>query len=94
MAIFPNAFARLKPLSQGHLAHPASILGGTAHTQRTVQSRQAAPRTLPFTSLPQEPEDARITGGTRSLDRRLLALNVSGTRKAVMPQPMNLLKSA
>jgi hypothetical protein len=31
-------------------------------------------------SLSKEPEDARITGGTRSLDRRLLALNLSGSR--------------
>ena len=30
-------------------------------------------------ALPKEPEDARLTGGTRSLDRRLLALNVAGT---------------
>jgi hypothetical protein len=29
--------------------------------------------------VPGEPEDARITGGTRSLDRRLLALNLSGS---------------
>ena len=27
-------------------------------------------------TLPKEPEDARMTGGTRSLDRRLLALNL------------------
>ncbi len=32
-----------------------------------------------FARLPQEPEDARITGVTRSLNRRLLALNVSGS---------------
>jgi hypothetical protein len=32
-----------------------------------------------FAPLPQEPEDARLTGVTRSLHRRLLALNVSGT---------------
>ncbi len=32
-----------------------------------------------FAPLPQEPEDARLTGVTRSLNRRLLALNVSGT---------------
>jgi hypothetical protein len=31
-------------------------------------------------TLPKEPEDARITGGTRSLDRRLLALNLSNSR--------------
>jgi hypothetical protein len=29
-----------------------------------------------------EPEDARLTGGTRSLTRRLLGLNVGTTRKA------------
>ena len=32
-----------------------------------------------FARLPQEPEDARITGVTRSLTRRLLALNVPGS---------------
>lgn len=29
--------------------------------------------------LPSEPEDANLTGGTRSLTRRLLALNVTGS---------------
>jgi hypothetical protein len=36
-----------------------------------------------------EPEDARLTGGTRSLMRRVMGLNVTalaGTRKA--PRPM------
>ncbi len=32
-----------------------------------------------FARLPQEPEDARLTGVTRSLNRRLLALNRTGT---------------
>ncbi len=32
-----------------------------------------------FARLPHEPEDARMTGVTRSLNRRLLALNVSGS---------------
>jgi len=32
-----------------------------------------------FARLPQEPEDARMTGVTRSLNRRLLALNVPGS---------------
>lgn len=35
-----------------------------------------------FTSLPHETEDSRITGGTRSLTRRLLALNVEGSLSA------------
>jgi hypothetical protein len=34
---------------------------------------------MAFTSLPGESEDAKITGATRSLDRRLLALNLQGT---------------
>ena len=32
-----------------------------------------------FVKLPCEEEDAKITGTTRSLDRRLLALNVRGS---------------
>ena len=32
-----------------------------------------------FARLPKEPEDARITGVTRSLDRRLLGLNLRGS---------------
>lgn len=35
-----------------------------------------------FISLPHETEDSRITGGTRSLTRRLLALNVEGSLSA------------
>jgi hypothetical protein len=36
-----------------------------------------------FIALPMESEDARITGATRSLDRRLLALNLYGSRMPV-----------
>lgn len=38
----------------------------------------AVPRRMPatFLAMPAEPDDARITGATRSLSRRLLALNV------------------
>jgi hypothetical protein len=32
-----------------------------------------------FARMPEEPEDARMTGVTRSLNRRLLALNVPGS---------------
>jgi hypothetical protein len=32
-----------------------------------------------------EPEDARLTGGTRSLMRRLMGLNVASTIKTPMP---------
>jgi hypothetical protein len=36
-----------------------------------------------FEPLPKESEDAKITGATRSLDRRLLALNLNGSRISV-----------
>jgi hypothetical protein len=36
------------------------------------------PSSVGFFALPSEPEDARLTGGTRSLSRRLLGLNLSG----------------
>ena len=38
-------------------------------------------------SLKKEPEDARLTGGTRSLDRRLLALNLAPFAKAKPVRP-------
>ena len=45
--------------------------------------------------LPKEPEDARLTGGTRSLDRRVLGLNLGRSfakakpvRSAPAPQRM------
>ncbi len=36
------------------------------------------PASAGFAMLPSEPEDARLTGGTRSLTRRLLGLNLTG----------------
>jgi hypothetical protein len=47
---------------------------------RQFANHRPATRTGTLFTLPKEPEDARITGGTRSLDRRLLALNLSGPR--------------
>jgi len=38
-----------------------------------------------FARLPQEPEDARMTGLTRSLNRRLLGLNVRGSFRVSVP---------
>ena len=42
------------------------------------KERTAAVGRSAFIALPKEGEDARITGSTRSLDRRLLALNLQG----------------
>jgi hypothetical protein len=44
-------------------------------TLRPVPPRQAS-RSANLFTIPNEPEDARLTGGTRSLERRLLALNL------------------
>lgn len=43
------------------------------------EARAAALAKSRFARLPQEPEDARMTGVTRSLSRRLLALNLYGS---------------
>jgi hypothetical protein len=47
-----------------------------------------------FARLPQEPEDARITGVTRSLNRRLLALNISGTLRMSTQEILTVAKIA
>lgn len=44
-----------------------------------VASRALALSKSRFARLPHEPEDAKLTGVTRSLNRRLLALNVNGS---------------
>ncbi len=45
-----------------------------------ASARAAAHAKSRFTRLPHEPEDARLTGVTRSLNRRLLGLNLKGSR--------------
>lgn len=66
-------------------AHPAVERGkpvGSVNVLRPAPSRQPAPRSDALFSMPKEPEDARLTGGTRSLERRLLALNFGKTPKS------------
>jgi hypothetical protein len=48
------------------------------------KGRTAAIGKTAFIALPKESEDAKITGSTRSLDRRLLALNVNGSLRSLM----------
>jgi hypothetical protein len=81
MATLHNVFSRvhsLPPAARMPRFAPAAQL--TTRAVRQPQSRMAAPRGAAFFALPKEPEDARLTGGTRSLDRRLLALNLRGNR--------------
>jgi hypothetical protein len=54
---------------------PYLIAVPTRKTVAPVRQTIAATRQF-FSLLPHEPEDARLTGATRSLYRRLLALNL------------------
>jgi hypothetical protein len=66
---------RANPGSLTEVTRPYLIAGRKGRTP--VVGRTA------FIALPKESEDARITGATRSLDRRLLALNLQGSRKSM-----------
>ncbi len=64
---------------QRKLPHPASVSAQLESTRAMAGSMLSPSLQIPR-DLPQEPEDARITGGTRSLSRRLLALNIPTAR--------------
>jgi len=57
----------------------SSMLVSSIPSRRQPAAHPQGPTMHNLFSLAKEPEDARLTGGTRSLDRRLLALNVAGT---------------
>lgn len=76
MAI-PSNFTRLQASSPANRSQ-SGMLVNPLISRRPVPMRPHALSTNVF-ALPQEPEDARLTGGTRSLNRRLLALNVAGS---------------
>ena len=63
------------PFSEKSLRQPQD---GTAEKRR----RMAMIGTQLETNLLDEPADARLTGGTRSLSRRLMGLNVATKRRA------------
>jgi hypothetical protein len=74
---------------------PPGVAVTTVTHPLLIPFRKPVARTAGLRTLAKEPEDARLTGGTRSLDRRLLALNLSGPparlgtaaeRKSVPPQ--------
>lgn len=67
----PAEKSRFAANLMGRLQRPVLIAGSEARTVALSKSK--------FARLPQEPEDARLTGVTRSLHRRLLALNLYGS---------------
>lgn len=94
MAASPSNFTRPQTSISANVAIVAVPRITSVMHPRAVATRQPAPRAANMLALPKEPEDARLTGGTRSLDRRLLALNVSGylskvgvvSERGVMPR--------
>jgi hypothetical protein len=79
MAILQNSPASLRAVSSvprdnrgfGSDPRPYLVLG--QHRKSVISAQQY------LTLFPHEAEDARLTGTTRSLYRRLLALNLPGT---------------
>ncbi len=82
MSLSRNAFpSSLRRPVESDWFVPASVPGKRKNLQgEVVLPRAASVLKSRFARLPQEPEDARMTGVTRSLSRRLLALNVRGSR--------------
>ena len=68
--------------------HSASLGSQSSNPTDTIRrylimggkGRAAPAGKTTFQALPRECEDARITGATRSLDRRLLGLNLRGSK--------------
>jgi hypothetical protein len=81
MATIPTSFTRFQ--TSLPTARTSSGFLVTTVTPRRPPGRQPGARIGNLFNMPQEPEDARLTGGTRSLERRLLALNVAGS----LPKP-------
>jgi len=68
-----------KPVESSRFAQGLMMRAQQSHLVVGPEARAASLAKSRFSRLPQEPEDARITGVTRSLTRRLLALNVPGS---------------
>jgi hypothetical protein len=75
MAALPSSFVSFKSRPYVPRSEAQPVQSGT-HL-RPAPSKQPAKRAASLFALAKEPEDAHITGGTRSLDRRLLALNLA-----------------
>lgn len=87
MATTPSNLTRLQPSIQPALAgHGLRVTLGTP--ARQTVNRQPVPRAAIDFALAKEPEDAGLTGGTRSLDRRLLALNLAGVTRKFKVSPI------
>ncbi len=76
--VTPSSLRR--PIEASRFVHNLTTRSNRPVMMTSGPARAAALAKSRFARLPQEPEDARITGVTRSLQRRLLALNMKGSR--------------
>jgi hypothetical protein len=83
MSAIPSPMARVLPLSHRPRVESGKPIASVTNLRATPM-RDPAPRKASIFTLPKEPEDAGITGGTRSLDRRLLALNFPASRPVTL----------
>lgn len=68
-----------KPVESSRFARDLMMRAQRTPLVAGPEARAAALSKSRFARMPQEPEDARLTGVTRSLQRRLLALNIRGS---------------
>lgn len=66
---------------------PKSVPASSRPAATVREEVQAAKNQAPTSVQPVEPEDAYLTGVSRSLQRRLLGLNVDGARPQAAPHP-------
>jgi hypothetical protein len=84
MATLHNAFPRLDTVPPSTRMPLGSTSSPQSRGLRQPQSRMTMSRSAVFLAITNEPEDAYLTGGTRSLDRRLLALNLGASKTVEM----------
>jgi hypothetical protein len=68
-----------RPLASSRSAQGLSMFGPKPFLVAKTEAYGESLGKSRFMRMPQESEDAKITGATRSLERRLLALNVGGS---------------
>ena len=88
MATTPSLINRIQTSSPATQIESGTLVTTiNQHRPILVPIRPISPRASAPISMPKEPEDALLTGGTRSLDRRLLGLNLSGSLPARKTAP-------
>jgi hypothetical protein len=93
----PGQSATISKSSAGKIGHRADSTTKTTTTRSIPTSKHAASEAaleekaartqVPTSVEPVEPEDAYLTGVSRSLQRRLLGLNVGGAGSQAKPLP-------